>query len=73
MWTHAVGMGTVHPIIEQRVLRLAHRLGLVAAPHDVHRSSRMELVAEIAAHLELTRFLVAHDEHLALRLKLSTK
>ena len=64
MWTHGVGMGTVHPIVEERVLRLARRLALVAAPEDIQRPSRMELVAEVAAHFGLVRALVAHDEHL---------
>ena len=64
VWTHGRGMGTVHPIVEERLLRLAHRLSLVAAPHDIHWSRRMELVAKIAAHFGLVRELVAHDQHL---------
>ena len=57
-------MGTVHPIIEEGFLRFARRLGLVTAPQHVHRSSRRELVPKVAAHLELARLFVAHDEHL---------
>ena len=64
VWTHGVGMGTVHPVIEERLLRLALRLSLVAASNDIHRSGRMELVAKVAAHLALVRELVAHDQHL---------
>ena len=29
VWTHGVGMGTVHPVIEERLHGLALRLGLV--------------------------------------------
>ena len=68
VWTHGVGMGTVHPIIEERLLRLARRLALVASPQDVHRSRWMELVAKVAAHFRLVRALVAHDEHLTTKL-----
>ena len=57
-------MGTVHPIIEERLLRLARRLSVVAASQDIHRSRGMELVAKVAVHFGLVRFLVAHDEHL---------
>ena len=64
VWTHGRGMGTVHPIIEERLLRLAHRLSLVAASQDIHRFRRMELVAKVAVHFGLVRALVAHDEHL---------
>ena len=64
MWTHGRGMGTVHPIVEERLLRLALRLSLVAPSNDIHRSGRMELVAKVAAHLALVRELVAHDQHL---------
>ena len=64
MYTHGVGMGTVHPIIEEGFLRFARRVGLVTAPQHVHRSSRIELVPEVAAHFDLLRLLVAHDEHL---------
>ena len=63
-WTHGVGMGMVHPIVPERLLRLALRLRLVAASHHIHRSRGVELVAEVAVHLGRVRFLVAHDEHL---------
>ena len=64
VWTHGVGMGTVHRIIEELLLRLARRLSLVAASQDMLRSRRMELVAKVAVHFGLVRALVAHDEHL---------
>ena len=57
-------MGTVHPIIEERLLRFAPRLGLVTASQHVDRSSRLELVLKVAAHLGLARLFMAHDEHL---------
>ena len=61
---HGVGMGTVHPIIEERLLRLALGLRLVAASHDKDRSRWMELVRKVAVHLGLVGFLVGHDEDL---------
>ena len=64
VWTHGVGMGTVHPIIEERLLRLARRLSLVAASQDIHRFRWIELVAKVAVHFGLVRALVAHDEDL---------
>ena len=57
-------MGTVQPIIEERLLRPARRLSLVAASQDMLRSRRMELVAKVAVNFGLVRALVAHDEHL---------
>ena len=65
MKTHGVGMGTVHPIVEERLLRLASRRSFVAASEDIHRSRWMELVAKVAVHFGLFGELVAHDEHLA--------
>ena len=64
MWTHGVGMGTVHPIIEERLLRLARRLSLVAASQDIHRFRWIELVGKVAVHFGLVRALVGHDEDL---------
>ena len=64
LWAHGLGMATVHPIIPERLLRLALRLRLVAAPDDIHRPRGIELVPEVAVHLARVRFLVAHDEHL---------
>ena len=64
VWTHGVGMGTVLPIIEERLLGLALRLRLVAATQDVHRPRRIELVCKVAVHFGLVCALVAHDEDL---------
>ena len=64
VWTHGVRMARVHPIVEERLLRLALRLALVAPPQDVHWSRRVELVGKVAAHFGLVRALVAHDQHL---------
>ena len=64
VWTQGVGMGTVHPVVQERDLRLAGRRTLVPATDDIDRSRWMELVAEIAAHFGLVRALVAHDQHL---------
>ena len=62
VWTH--GVGTVHPVIEERLLRLALRLSLVAPPNHIDRFGRIELVRKVAAHFLLVRELVAHDQHL---------
>ena len=64
VWTHGVRKARVHPIVEERLLRLALRLALVAPPQDVHWSRRVELVGKVAAHFGLVRALVAHDQHL---------
>ena len=59
-----MGMGTVHPIIEERLLRLASRISLVAASQDINWFRRIKLVGKVGGHLGLVRKLVAHDEHL---------
>ena len=59
-----MGMGTVHPIVEQRVLRLALRLCFVAPADDIDGPRRMELVPEVTVHLSTVGPLVAHDEDL---------
>ena len=64
MWTHGVGMGTVHPIIKERLVRLAHRLSLVAASEDIDRFRRIELVRKVAVHFRVVGALVAHDQDL---------
>ena len=64
MTTHEVGVGTVHPIVEQRVFRLARGVALVAAPDHENRNSWSKLLSEVTAHLGLVGQLVAHDEHL---------
>ena len=59
-----MGMGTVHPVVVERLVRLARRLSLVAAAQDIDRLRWKELVPKVAAHLLLVRELVAHDEDL---------
>ena len=59
-----MGMGTVHPVVPERLMRLARRLCLVAAAQDIDRFRWKELVPKVAVHCGLVRALVAHDEHL---------
>ena len=64
MTTNEARVGTVHPIIKERVLWLAMRVTLVAAPDDENRNCWSKLLREVTAHLLLVRHFVAHDEHL---------
>ena len=64
MTTNEVRVGTVHPIVEQRVLWLAIGVALVAAPDYENRNCWSKLLGEVTAHLCLCGQLVAHDEHL---------
>ena len=64
MTTNEVRVGTVHPIVKQRVLWLAMGVALVASPDDENRNCWSELLGEVTAHLLHVRHFVAHDEHL---------
>ena len=65
MWTHDVGVGKLHPIVEQRLIRVALGLALVAAPYNENRCRWRKLLGEVAARFSLLRPLVTHDEHLS--------
>ena len=60
----AVTAGRLHPIVEERLLRFALRLRLVAAADDVLRNRRVELLREIRAHFLVLAQLVSHHEYL---------
>ena len=64
IWTHSEGVGTVHPLVEQRLLRFPVSRVLVAAPQDVDRYRGRKLLREVAARFGSLGALVAHDGHL---------
>ena len=58
--------GRLGPIVEERLLRFALRLRLVASPDDILRNRRVELLREIRTHFVLLAQLVSHHEHLCI-------
>ena len=59
-----MGAGTVHPVVEERFLRLALGFALVAPAHHETGWRWCELLGEVTGHLTLLRQLMSHDEHL---------